>query len=83
VRRRRAGALATARAKGIGRRHRRGAQLVAADAQQAEHGPLGSDPRMARGADAQVIVNRAAIGVRQFAVDERSHEGVEISATMH
>jgi hypothetical protein len=38
---------------------------------------------MARGAHAQVIVNRLALGVGQLAVDERRDERIEVLAAMH
>jgi hypothetical protein len=76
-----AGALATARAQ----RARRGggAQIGVARAKKIVHGLLGRDPRMARGANAQVIVNGPALGVGQLAVDERRDERIEILAAMH
>jgi hypothetical protein len=47
------------------------------------HGLFGGDARVARGADAQVLVHEAAIRVRQLAVDVRGDELIDVLTIGH
>jgi hypothetical protein len=59
------------------------AQPRPAGAQQIVHRALGRHARVARGADAQMLFDRAPVGVGQLAVDKRRDERVERLTVMH